>query len=684
MFKKEMSISFHIGSKKNAIPNLKKLKAIFVHNLRKYQKSNNPDLDLSKSQYNIILKGTKNLVEDVKKLYKTEFDEAVYNYNQKQTREDRKILNYLSKIEEDKQKNIATEIILQIGDKEDWQNASLEDKKKMAEVFKNSLEILEAKGFKVANATLHLDETSPHLHVVGVPIGTDFKKGLEKQVSSKSVFSIGKLEILREKIEKTIIEDFNKVYNVNIEKKQEKGLIEEHLSITDYKQIKPVLDELVKMVDKNTALEQIKEENKKKDKQKLEKEEELKTKTKEVAEAEEKAKEIVEKKKTLETDLINNKNKLDNIQKEKEQKDYEIELEFKNLFAKKQEIEKKKKELEQKEKELEELEAKEKELENKKKELEEIRQNKENIDFLIAQELEKKKQIEKKKQEIERLNNNYKEMEAKLEDEKERIKESIEIEKENIKKFSDEVIEKKRDEEARLKEKEEELEKVKTVVVTKEKELQELRENKENVVMELQKKEKEVEEIKKKIIEVEKENTIENSKLLELIEKEKSYNINGFKIFSYEKAFVEEALEKGVEKVYIITDTNDFNLYYLNKHGEQVEMDSQIFYDGADKYYNAVLSISDNTRFSYNFKTGETLLETKKEDIEFKKTGIFNLIKTLNSSDIEEVMKHSYNVAMGLETDEEEKELEKTYKDNSTKTKEIVDEKEEDKDYFEY
>lgn len=639
-----MSISFHIGSKKNAIPNLKKLKAIFIHNLRKYEKSNNPDLDLSKSQYNVILKGTNNLVEDVKKLYKDQFDEAVYKYNEKQTREDRKILNYLSKIEEDKQKNVATEIILQIGDKEDWQSIDLQDKKKMAEVFKNSLNVLEENGFKVANAVLHLDETSPHLHIIGTPIGTGFKKGMEKQVSSKSVFSLDKLDKLREKIEKTLITDFNKVYNVNAEKKQEKGLIEEHLNITDYKQIKPVLDELVKLVDKNIALEQVKEENKKKDKQKLEKEEELKNKAKEIAEAEEKEKEIVEKKKTLETDLINNKNKLDNIQKEKEQKDYEIELEFKNLFAKKQEIEKKKKELEQKEKELEELEAKEKELENKKKELEEIRQNKENIDFLIAQELEKKKQIEKKKQEIE----------------------------------------KKRDEEARLKEKEEELEKVKTVVVAKEKELQELRENKENVIIELQKKSKEVEEIKKKITEVEKENTIENSKLLELIEKEKSYNINGFKIFSYEKAFVEEALEKGVEKVYIITDTNDFNLYYLNKYGEQVEMDNQIFYDGADKYYNAVLSISDNTRFSYNFKTGETLLETKKEDIEFKKTGIFNLIKTLNGNDIKEVMKHSYNVAMGLETDEEEKELEKTYKDNSTKTKEIVDEKEEDKDYFEY
>ena len=191
----KISVSFHIGSKNNAIPNLKKLKTIDIHNNRKYSKSNNEDLDLSKSKYNIILKGTKNLVEDVKKLYKDEFDVAVYNYNQKQTREDRKITNYLTKIEEDKQKNIATEIILQMGDKEDWQNVSLEDKKKMAEVFKKGIEKLESKGFKVANANLHLDETSPHCHIIGVPIGENFKKGMEKQVSSKSVFSLDKMEI---------------------------------------------------------------------------------------------------------------------------------------------------------------------------------------------------------------------------------------------------------------------------------------------------------------------------------------------------------------------------------------------------------------------------------------------------------------------------------------------------------
>lgn len=677
-----MSVSFHIGSKNNAIPNLKKLKAIFIHNLRKYTNSNNPDLNLSKSKYNIILQGTNNLVEDVKKLYKNEFDEAVYNYNQKQTREDRKILNYLSKIEEDKQKNIATEIILQIGDKEDWQNINLQDKQKMAEVFKNSLEVLEEKGFKIANATLHLDETSPHLHVIGVPIGTDFKKGLEKQVSSKSVFSIGKLDKLREKIEKTLIEDFNKVYNVNAEKKQEKGLIEEHLSITDYKKLKPVVDELVKMVDKNIVLEQVKEEIKKKDKQKLEKEDELKTKSKEVAEAEEKVKEITEKNKTLETDLISSKNKLDSIQKEKKQKDYEIELEFKNLFAKKQEIEKKKKELEAKEKEIEEIEAREKEIENKKKELEEIRQNKENIDELIKQEKKKKEEIEKKKQEIERLNNSYKEMEAKLEDEKERIKESIEIEKENIKKFSDEVIEKKRDEEARLKEKEEELEKVKTVVVAKEKELQELKNNEvkidEFIKQEREKTEKitnkeevlkilderiqnltkNIGERKEKIEKIETEEETISKREKELKEKRAE------RVLETKEQYIEETIEYLEDSTININD-KEYYFRQVELFEENFEREKYSFIGEVTNYFRTIKNQIDDYKEDYKEKYKEVMEDIKGE-----------ILKSVKDF-VNFVRKEHFNI---------EPEDEKTFS-----TKEKVSEKEKEKvkneieeDYFEY
>lgn len=661
MFKKEMSVSFHIGSKKNAIPNLKKLKAIFIHNLRKYQKSNNPDLDLSKSKYNIILKGTNNLVEDVKKLYKLEFDEAVYKYNEKQSREDRKILNYLSKIEEDKQKNIATEIILQIGDKDDWQNINLQDKQKMAKVFKNSLEIFEEKGFKVANATLHLDETSPHLHVIGVPIGNDFKKGLEKQVSSKSVFSIGKLEILREKIEKTIIEDFNKVYNTNVEKKQEKGLIEEHLSITDYKQIKPVLDELVKMVDKNTALEQIKEENKKKDKQKLEKEEELKTKSKEVAEAEEKIKELTEKNKTLETDLISNKNKLDNIQKEKEQKDREIELEFKNLFAKKQEIENKKKELEAKEKELEEIEAREKELENKKKELEEIRKNAENIEFLIRQENEKKQEIAKKKLELEKLQNSYKELENQIRDEKERMAKEIEAEKEEIKKSIDE-------EEARLKEKEKELQELKNngakvdEFIKQEREKTEKITNKEEVLKILDKR---IEDLSKNI--GERKQKIEQAEAEEqtIIKREKEFKEKKEeRVLKTKEEMIDETIEY-LEDYNINIDDKD---YFFRK----VPYFQENFYDVKDKGY----FIGYVTDFFKTVKSNlENYREEYKEILKDIKSEVFNGIREFNNY----VRKEYFNLEI-----EEEKTFSKKEKISEKEKEKVKDEIEEDKDYFEY
>lgn len=599
MFKKYMSVSFHVGSKKNAIPNLKKLKAIFIHNLRKYEKTNNPDLDLNLSQFNEILIGTNNLIEDVKKLYKNEFDEAVYNYNQKQNREERKITNYLTKVEEDKQKNIATEIIMQLGDKEDWQNVSLEEKKKMEQVFKNSLNVLESKGFKVANAVLHLDETSPHLHIIGTPIGTGFKKGMEKQVSSKSVFSIDKLDILRNEIEKTLIEDFNKTYNVNVKKKEEKALLQEHLSVKDYKELKPVIDKLIKVVDKNIALEELKEEIKKKDNEKANKEDELKAKNKELSNVTEKIREI--------ENEINNQEDI------------------------------------------------KKELEEKKNTSNELKKEVLTQDFEIQ----------------------------KLKSEKNSNDILLDMQKQNIKRVAESIKEAKAEQEKKEKEKEEEQEKVKKV----QQELEQVTKNRQIAEYTLQESRDREKELKKKIDETQEkienlENSynIENEKLLELAKREKTYNVSGFKINSFEKEFVEEALEKKVEKVYIMANTEDFKIYYFNKNNDEVEMKNHIFFNGADKYYNTILSISDNTRFSYNFQTGKTLLETENEDIEFKKSGIFNLVRTLNNPKIDEILIHNYKIAKGIEADEEEKVIEKNFTKTFTTT---IDDEKKEKDDFE-
>ncbi len=55
--------------------------------------------------------------------------------------------------------------------------------------------------FKIANAVAHFDEASPHMHVVGVPIGSGFKRGLSTKVSKRSVFTPQVLsEVLQDKM----------------------------------------------------------------------------------------------------------------------------------------------------------------------------------------------------------------------------------------------------------------------------------------------------------------------------------------------------------------------------------------------------------------------------------------------------------------------------------------------------
>ena len=61
----------------------------------------------------------------------------------------------------------------------------------MSEVYKKQVDDLEllVPNFKVASAIIHFDETSPHLHIVGVPIKYKNKNGMEKQVGKSDVFT---------------------------------------------------------------------------------------------------------------------------------------------------------------------------------------------------------------------------------------------------------------------------------------------------------------------------------------------------------------------------------------------------------------------------------------------------------------------------------------------------------------
>lgn len=131
-------------------------------------------------------------------------------------------------------------------------------KSKMSEVYKkqvNDLELL-VSNFKVASAIIHYDETSPHLHIVGVPIKYKNKNGMEKQVGKSDVFTKESLIRLQDKMRTLCIEEFNQVYRLDSLKKKQKGRNRDiHVSDMDN------YIEMKKQIEKNT--ETLKQANKK-------------------------------------------------------------------------------------------------------------------------------------------------------------------------------------------------------------------------------------------------------------------------------------------------------------------------------------------------------------------------------------------------------------------------------------
>lgn len=223
-----ISYTAHVSNKKSAITSKSKLAAVAKHNLRKYKSS-----DYSKDNICIIY-GTSNLIDDVKTVYHKEFDEALEEYNKKQTRTDRKIEDYFEHVA-GKEQDMAVEIIIQIGDREFWKEYD-----DMKSYIKLSYEILLGElikrlpQFVVANAVVHLDEDSPHMHIVGVPVADGYKKGLSKQVSKRKVFTKEVLsQVLQDELREVANKEVNDWFGEQIKEKS-KGRNHD-LTVAEYK-----------------------------------------------------------------------------------------------------------------------------------------------------------------------------------------------------------------------------------------------------------------------------------------------------------------------------------------------------------------------------------------------------------------------------------------------------------------
>ena len=224
----ELAYSFHFGSDKNkskvakktakgnvsgttslsnnAIQNANDLSKVNKHNLRDYDNQK----DLITTIY-----GTNDIVEDVKQVYLDEFEQARIEYNSK-TRADRQVKDYFQKVC-NSQNDIACEIIIELGDMDFWEDKDEEYRFKMIDVYNEQIQDLSKilPTFKIANATIHFDETSPHMHVIGVPVIDNCKRGMKKQVGKSQLFTKTLLSEIQDKMRNACIKSYNKFYDVD-------------------------------------------------------------------------------------------------------------------------------------------------------------------------------------------------------------------------------------------------------------------------------------------------------------------------------------------------------------------------------------------------------------------------------------------------------------------------------------
>jgi predicted nucleic acid-binding Zn-ribbon protein len=208
------------------------------HNNREFRPKN---ADPQRKDKNITL-----VHEDLQKVYHELFDESVIKYNESQKRNDRKIKNYFDKIYRSKKEKPFYEFIIQVGNQND-QPSETKCKAILKEF--NDMLIKDYPSLRVFNSVIHMDESTPHLHIDFVPVGDGYKKGMEKRASFKRVLKNLGLSDFREFQNALFfkLEQISKQHN--IERVSDVAIGAKHIPIQQYREIQRLAEQKINDID---------------------------------------------------------------------------------------------------------------------------------------------------------------------------------------------------------------------------------------------------------------------------------------------------------------------------------------------------------------------------------------------------------------------------------------------------
>lgn len=212
------------------------------HNNRLFKPSN---VDHSRTPDNITL-----VRENIQDAYHNLFNESVIKYNENQKRNDRKIKNYFDKIYRSKKEKPFYEFIAQVGNQGDQP-----DQKKCVEILEDFHKMMQKDypNMAIFNSVIHVDESTPHLHLDFIPIGEGYKKGLEKRVSmQKALQNLGFSNYADFRNE--LMQKFEEIAKKHeIERKRDVAIGERHLTIQDYRALQRMAEQKIENLDKTSV-----------------------------------------------------------------------------------------------------------------------------------------------------------------------------------------------------------------------------------------------------------------------------------------------------------------------------------------------------------------------------------------------------------------------------------------------
>ena len=179
---------------------------------------------------------------DLRDFYQQVFGEAIMEYNLKQERHDREIHDYYEQVKKSKKVKLFYEVVVQFGDlndcgvgSENWETA-----KTMLDEYMQEFEQRNP-NLKVFNAVMHLDESTPHLHIDFVPIahkgqrGMPLKNSMSGALREQGFSSSNKMQnewTAWSESERSVMEQILLKHGL---RREDKNVHRQHLSVDDYK-----------------------------------------------------------------------------------------------------------------------------------------------------------------------------------------------------------------------------------------------------------------------------------------------------------------------------------------------------------------------------------------------------------------------------------------------------------------